>query len=129
MEPNQGGGDDTAMNGICLNCSRGGTVCSTVGPRGSWSYSGTCSSGFNTFDLRFADSQGSGDDTGANAVRLYCSSDGSGYSTSNEGPWGQWVWHTNCESGKLFCGIRTRVERPQGADDDTALNGVELYCC
>ena len=33
------------------------------------------------------------------------------------------------DSGTVFCGIRTRVQRDQGGGDDTALNGVQFKCC
>ena len=129
MERNQYGGDDTALNGICLICSQGGVICSTVGPWGPWAESQTCSSGFNAFKIKYEASLRRGDDTGANEVLLYCSSNGAGYQTSNAGPWGSWTGHKQCPSGQVFCGIQTRVEANQGSGDDTALNGVDFACC
>ena len=133
MERNQGGGDDSALNGICLICSQGGTVCSTVGPWGSWRTSRTRLSGFNAFKMKYERKQGRrGDDSGANAVRLYANSYANsyyGYNTSNEGKWGKWSGSMKCMSGTVICGIRTRVERNQGRGDDTALNGVQFKCC
>ena len=33
-----------------------------------------------------------------------------------------------CPDGFAVMGIRTQVQFAQGSGDDTALNGVELYC-
>ena len=129
VEANQGGGDDSALNGICLICSQGGVICSTVGPWGSWAESSTCSSGFNAFNLKSEEEQGGWDDSAANEVILYCSSSGAGYQTSNAGPWGGWTGYKRCPSGQVFCGIQTRVEAYLGRGDDTALNGVKFACC
>jgi len=130
VERSQGHRDDTALNGICLICSTGGTVCSTVGRRGSWRTSHRSSlSGFNRFRMKYERKQGHRDDTGANAVRLYAKGNYYTYHTSNEGKWGKWSGVKNCKSGTVICGIRTRVERNQGRGDDTALNGVQFKCC
>jgi len=129
VEANQGGGDDSALNGICLICSQGGVICSTVGPWGSWAETGrTCSTGFNAYNVKSEANQGGGDDTSANGVMLYCN-DGNPYITSNFGPYGSWTGHKQCPSGQVFCGIQTRVEANQGGGDDTALNGVDFACC
>ena len=51
-----------------------------------------------------------------------------GKGTGNWGTYGG--WSESCAKGTGVCGIRTKVERPQGYDkDDSALNDVELYCC
>ena len=129
MERNQGGGDDSALNGICLICNQGGTVCSTVGPWGSWRTSRTRLSGFDEFRFKYEKKQGKGDDSGANAVRLYAATTTYVYKTSNEGKWGKWSTTKQCKSGRVICGIRTLVERKRGSGDDTALNGVQFKCC
>ncbi len=50
-------------------------------------------------------------------------------SWSDSTNWGDWGgWSDACE-GKGICGIKTRVEAPQGRGDDTALNDVCMFCC
>ncbi|KAL5268349.1 hypothetical protein ACHWQZ_G002274 [Mnemiopsis leidyi] len=131
VEGNQGGGDDTALNGICLHCNNDKTICSTVGPWGSWVRSEQCDAGFTGADFKVESNQGGGDDTAANGLELVCASGGSLF-TSNMGSWGSWEGYKYCSSGQRICGIQTRVEPGQGGDDDeddTTLNGVDLRCC
>ena len=35
---------------------------------------------------------------------------------------------TMCSDGKYIAGARVRFEDPIGSGDDTALNGLEIYC-
>lgn len=43
--------------------------------------------------------------------------------------WGDWGdWSDECQ-GKGICGIKTKVDVPQGVKDDTALNDTRMYCC
>ncbi|XP_050948887.1 vitelline membrane outer layer protein 1-like isoform X2 [Labeo rohita] len=128
-------GDDTALNGIRLHCTKGSSqsyhdyssVQSDVGSWGRWTDIKWCPSGFlSAFQLRVERSQGNGDDTAANNIKFQCSQgtlqgDGTGW-----GDWGD--WSQTCE-GKGICGISTRIEAPQGRGDDTALNDVIMYCC
>ncbi|XDV38014.1 hypothetical protein PO909_007556, partial [Leuciscus waleckii] len=67
------------------------------------------------------------DDTSVNNIRFKCSQ---GSVLQGEGgPWGDWgYWSPSCK-GTGICGIKTRVEEPQGMGDDTALNDVIMYCC
>ncbi|XP_059375713.1 vitelline membrane outer layer protein 1-like [Carassius carassius] len=134
-----GDGDDTALNGIRLHCvytangvassyTNYATVGSDVGSWGVWRDIKWCPSGFLTaFQLKVEKPQGSGDDTAANNIQFKCSS---GSSLLGEGTkWGDWGgWSQTCQ-GKGICGIKTRVEIPQGRGDDTALNDVRMYCC
>ncbi|NWU31728.1 VMO1 protein, partial [Dyaphorophyia castanea] len=47
-----------------------------------------------------------------------------------DGPKGTWGdWSPSCPGSWRVCGISTRLEPPQGGDDDTALNDVKLHCC
>ena len=50
----------------------------------------------------------------------------------NGGEWGTWSTVESCPVNTAICGIRTQIEPYQGSattDDDTALNGVEFFCC
>jgi len=70
--------------------------------------------------------QGSrGDDTALNSIRMYCSN--GGYVNSLMGIWGDWSNRGSCSTG--FNAYRLRVEERQGSQgDDTATNGVQLFC-
>ncbi|KAK2850863.1 hypothetical protein Q5P01_007153 [Channa striata] len=136
VERKQGNGDDTALNGVRLYCvnsnNRGGphtTVESSVGRWGEWTPVKWCSSGYlASFMLRVEPSQGSGDDTSVNNIKFICS--GSGAQLEGDGmEWGSWgTWSNKCPKSAI-CGLKTRVEAPQGDGDDTALNDVEFFCC
>ncbi|XP_003996201.1 vitelline membrane outer layer protein 1 homolog [Felis catus] len=135
VEPPQGiPGDDTALNGIRLHCSRGNAerntqvVESQSGRWGAWSEPQWCPGGgfLVAFSLRVEAPMAPGDNTAANNVRFRCS-DG----TELEGPglaWGDFgEWSKACPKG--VCGLQTKVERPRGLRDDTALNDVRFFCC
>uniref|UniRef100_A0A9J8AQV5 Vitelline membrane outer layer protein 1-like n=1 Tax=Cyprinus carpio carpio TaxID=630221 RepID=A0A9J8AQV5_CYPCA len=130
-------GDDTALNGIRLHCvaSKGSSdsyrdyssVQSDVGSWGRWTDIKWCPSGFLTaFQLRVERSQGDGDDTAANNILFRCSQGTLHGDGTNWGDWG--TWSQTCE-GKGICGLKTRIEVPQGRGDDTSLNDVIMYCC
>ncbi|XP_053572109.1 vitelline membrane outer layer protein 1 [Bombina bombina] len=133
VEPTQGRGDDTALNGIRLHCvdrennQKQNTITSKEGPWGYWSSTFWClDSHLISFSLRVEPPQGDGDDTAANNIRFTCLNnhniEGSGHSWGTYGP-----WSLNCKDG--ICGIQTKVEDSQGRGDDTALNDVQFYCC
>ncbi|MEE6524229.1 hypothetical protein FKM82_023578 [Ascaphus truei] len=133
VEGKQGKGDDTALNGIRLHCvSKDASqterlIQSAEGRWGSWTSTVWCPNGnLIAFSLRVESFQGLGDDTAANNIMFKCSDNsilqGSGQSWGKYGGWSQ-----SCQIG--ICGIRTKVERPQGNGDDTALNDVEFKCC
>lgn len=144
--------DDTAMNAVRLICGSNHptlglinvhTIKSKEGPWGDWAQSesieycpwGTYAKGFQT---RVEKSQGGGrneDDTAMNTVRLICSDSAQTSITSYQGQWGDWGTKAFCPEGKYICGFKTRVEKDLGGgklnkgNDDTALNGIEMYCC
>uniref|UniRef100_A0A8C1F1Y4 Uncharacterized protein n=1 Tax=Cyprinus carpio carpio TaxID=630221 RepID=A0A8C1F1Y4_CYPCA len=134
-----GNGDDTALNGIRLHCVHKpnglsasyynfASVSSDVGSWGRWTDIKWCPSGFLTaFKLKVEVPQGNGDDTAANNILFRCSQ---GSLLTGDGTrWGTWGgWSQTCQ-GKGICGIKTRVERPQGSGDDTALNDASMFCC
>ncbi|XP_067232584.1 vitelline membrane outer layer protein 1-like [Chanodichthys erythropterus] len=135
--------DNTALNGIRLYCvsqtkdlldsNEDTFVQSDVGSWGEWTDAKWCPSGFLTaFQLRVQSAQKLQDNTAANNIRFKCSQ-GEGTDLllqgdgTDRGEWGD--WSPLCQ-GKGICGIRTRVEEPQGyLRDDTALNDVRMYCC
>lgn len=127
-------GDDTALNGIQLICGNGSinnpTISSKIGPWGNWSGWRTCSSHATPvtgFDIKIEGGQGSGDDTAANDIDLYCQN-GTMLSATGAGPWGTWTPKYSCPVGQAVMGLITRVEDPIGSGDDTAFNGLRLIC-
>ncbi|XP_058271598.1 vitelline membrane outer layer protein 1-like [Hemibagrus wyckioides] len=133
-----GDGDDTALNGIALRCTKPmgstkepqpySTVQSDAGSWGSWTQNIWCPKGvLQAFQLRVESGQGRGDDTAANNIRFSCTG---GVELTGSGMyWGEWGgWSEKCV-GAGICGIQTKVESPQGSGDDTALNDVTFYCC
>ena len=132
VEPNQDGGDDTALNGICLICSGGDEICSTEGPWGDdfhESTQGKCEAGMTAFKMKFQEEQGADDDTAANDLMLRCKDDGLWKQVPEFHNWGNWSEVYSCPSGSVICGLSTRVEKRQGRGDDTSLNGVKFWCC
>ncbi|XP_063056399.1 vitelline membrane outer layer protein 1-like [Engraulis encrasicolus] len=134
VEGRQGGGDDTALNGIRLLCrhvnnySARRIIASSEGRWGRWTSYRTCGcAGYlRSFRLRVERPQGWGDDTAANNIMFRCTD---GRLLTGAGlTWGSWGgWSSSCTRG--ICGIRTKIERPQGWGDDTALNSVIFRCC
>jgi hypothetical protein len=138
-ESSQGADDDTALNGIQLDCfnrttgAYAGFVTSGQSNWGSWRARGTT----NPFDVSnpFVGGQalvetprGAGDDTAANRVDLVAKN-GTWTSLSSATGWGTWQPVRSCAVGQAICGVSTRVEGSQGFGDDSALNGIAFACC
>lgn len=85
----------------------------------------------------FKSFQGSpfGDDSAANGIKFKCRrKDDSGRTKTigHAGFWGSFgSWSEECQKGTAICGLRTKVEPPQGGfwNDDSALNDVQFVCC
>ena len=139
VESSQGGGnsdDDTALNAVRLLCKQpraGGEewIAAHEGLWGSWHGEARCP-GSNTLRsarIRLESSQGGGDDTAANNLQFACNGTLGTLQASGGMSWGSWrSWH-QCPDNTAICGIDSKFEGSQGGDDDTALNGVRLYCC
>ncbi|XP_044306692.1 vitelline membrane outer layer protein 1 homolog [Varanus komodoensis] len=53
----------------------------------------------------------------------------SSISVANGGRWGEWTWTEMCPEGSYATGFSIKVkEYGGGAFDDTALNGIRLFC-
>jgi hypothetical protein len=138
-ESSQGADDDTALNGIQLDCfnrttgAYAGFVTSGQSNWGSWRARGIT----NPFDVSnpFVGGQalvetprGGGDDTAANRVNLVAKN-GTWTSLASGTGWGTWQPVRSCAAGQAICGVSTRVEGSQGFGDDSALNGIAFACC
>jgi hypothetical protein len=134
VESGQGRGDDTALNTVALSCaaSAGGPLTewldSHPGHFGTWGSEPICNGFITGARMRIEGNQGRGDDTAANSVEMSCS-DGASIATDNGGPWGSWTDWSFCGPSEKVCGLRVRVEGPQGGGDDTGMNALELFCC
>ncbi len=135
VEYPQGVGDDTALNSVALYCTdrNGNPVGSYVTPHighwGSWAYN-KCQRGAHMthFRLKVEGWQGPSDDTSANAVNFWCSS-AVEIGASNAGAWGGWGSWKGGYSNAAICGVKEKMESPQGSGDDTALNDVQFVWC
>jgi len=136
FENNQGGGDDTAANGLTLkfcglrnwNFQQTKTIYS--GNWGDWRNMAMCPYGkyIGGAVVRFEDNQGGGDDTALNGLGLWCVDKnwrGGQWKEVFGGLWGNWKsW--GYRVGKLVKKARVRFEDNQGGGDDTALNGIHF---
>uniref|UniRef100_A0A8C1V5U3 Vitelline membrane outer layer 1 homolog a n=1 Tax=Cyprinus carpio TaxID=7962 RepID=A0A8C1V5U3_CYPCA len=130
--------DNKGLTGIRLHCIslsnvlKGSfedytSVQSEAGSWGWWTDIKWCPCEFLTaFQLRVESSQLFGDDTAANNIMFRCTQE---YLYGDGTLWGKWGdWSQMCR-GTGICGIKTRIEEPQGSGDDTALNDVRMFCC
>lgn len=141
IEGGQGGGDDTAMNAIRLTCCNNNPVFGVMNMQvlstnnengwGDWGFTEYCPAGsyVRGYQFRMEGSQGGGDDTAGNAIRLICSDPGATSLYSSQSGWGGWGGVSYCPSNQYACGFQTRNEGGQGGGDDTALNGIRIRCC
>ncbi|XP_077116863.1 vitelline membrane outer layer protein 1-like [Ranitomeya variabilis] len=137
VEIKQKADDDTGLNGIRLHCLNKTDIHPNVkdeyiiksaeGPWGEWSPTLWCPVGhLISFSMQVEPPRRGVDDTAANNVMFQCTDYeimlGAGHS------WGDYGrWSGKCMDG--ICGMKAKVERPQGSGDDTALNDVQFICC
>lgn len=131
--------DNTSVNAIRLYCynttlHHTGIVTSSTMNRGSWTGVYSCEEGdfLGGYDLKSQPEEGAlGDNTAANALRMYCKSQGEDvYMESPGNKWGAWLGPSFCRTKMAVCGLMTLVEDDQGGlSDDTALNDVRFLCC
>ncbi len=138
IEPDQGKGDDSALNGIKLTCTTmdgrdKGDIISGEGPWGFYRGKKFCSTGFATgFQLRSEPDLKSGDDGAAIDLTLFCTQTDGTTSKMVGGEvltFGDYTKEQHCPAATAICGIRTQIEREQGSGDDSALNNVDFACC
>ncbi|CAG2240003.1 unnamed protein product [Mytilus edulis] len=75
-----------------------------------------------------------GDNSAANYIRFKCrelDSPSSATTLGTSGLWGDYgAWSEYCAVGSAICGLKVRIQLPQGVIiDDTALNDVQFFCC
>jgi hypothetical protein len=138
-ESSQGIGDDTALNGIQLDCydrvsgAYAGFITSQLGPWGTWGARAVTNpyvvgNPIAGGQMLVESPQGAGDDTAANALVLRALNGTNSAPPVNTG-WGSWQPLRTCAAGQAVCGVTTRLEGSQGAGDDTSLNGIAFACC
>lgn len=138
IEPDQGKGDDSALNGIKLSCTTSdgrhtGDITSGEGRWGFYRGRKFCRTGYaNGFQLRSEPDQKSGDDAAAIDLTLLCSHTDGTTSRIVGGDFltfGSYTQEQICPPATAICGIRTQIEPDQGSGDDSALNNVDFACC
>lgn len=131
-----GGKDDTAANGIRVQCCDGRDVLvNDDNPWGKWNEFASCPAGTAVCggQVRF-EWDGGRDDTALNGIKLRCCNiqppnDKMDEILVHPGIWGDWRDWQFCPAGQFACGVRPRVESYQGHGDDTGLNGIIFDCC
>jgi len=138
-EANQGGGDDTAVNGFAMFCSDGSMIKTKEGKWGGWTPDNTfCRNNdpMTGFRMWVEKPKGNGDDTAVDHMQIAC---GMGvpeppYMVSTRYDLDLVTWAGGntvdqfCSYGLKVVGFITRVEDDQGGNDDTALNGLRVFC-
>ena len=136
-EKKQGGSeDDSALNSIELHCRKPNSafktksISSSKGFWGDWGSTAWCTSDkpVDGFKVQEEPKQGEDDDSSLNNIALYCKDETAAKHASVNTNWGSWKPVQRCPDGFAVVGLKTRVENKQGDGDDTALNGLELYC-
>ncbi len=135
VESPVGDRDDTALNGVELDCqplvrAAASPLLIDAGLYGTWQGFSRCQDGpMNGMNLRFESSQGGSDDAGATNLKGSCVSGETIQAPGGLDQWGSFLGATYCPPGTAVCGAHVRTEGSQGGGDDTTLNGIELACC
>ncbi|OXA61411.1 Vitelline membrane outer layer protein 1 [Folsomia candida] len=121
--------DDTAINGIGLNCA----FPSKIGPNGIWEECRCPASPFEAVighRLCVLETQGAMDDVSAYGLYIICEKTGL-HRCVREIDFGECSPEVVCpEEYPRICGIQTQVEDNQWwLLDQTSLNNVDFYCC
>lgn len=124
--------EGAGLNSIKLICNDAAltAIQSGDGYYGIWDTEIFCSNGkrLNGFKFKAQTNQGSGDDTAANGIHMFCE-DGTSLVPLLEGNKGTWGQVKYCRNGQFICGIQCQIEPDQGTGDDTGLNNVKFFCC
>ena len=137
VEPRQGNGDDTAMNGIRFivcneqNWAQQQTKTIHEGLWGDWSNTVLCPTGSFISGLQFRyEDRMNGDNTALNGLRIRCDDPSARWQEVHPGIWGVWKSQVSFTSPKrLICGARSRFQPHIGNGDDTGMNGLEVELC
>ena len=101
---------------------------------GGWGSAQYCPQGSFVYGYRqkTESKQGGGDDTALNAIELHCvgpNNNGLVRITSSTQKWGNWDSPSYCSGhGNPVTGFQMQIEKEQGKGDDTAANGIKLFC-
>lgn len=137
FEGSQGGGDDTALNGLKLLCEDiyhpqdTREVIVHEGFWGAWRNPVYVPDNCYVVGVatRIEARQGTGDDTALNGIKMIYRNRVTlqvGIITLEDGIWGSWAGEASVPDDSLVCGVQIRIESPQRDGDDTAMNGINL---
>lgn len=126
-------GDNTGLNSIKMFCSENAIsnpIESATGQWGDWSETYSCSPAngpLKGFAMRTLWPRDHEDEVVATDILGIC---GDGTRIGGEMPedWGSWSSDFMCPKDLNTVGFITRIEGYQGDGDDTAMNGMRMYC-
>ena len=133
QKPQEGSGDDSGGNAVCLECRKVENPCSKHGKWGDWSDPQICpaNSFLSGWRQNVEGNQGDGDDTSLDNVEYRCRDIETWQRTKDlkveAAEWGTWSRWKECPEGQFICGIQTRVE--DQTRDNSALNDIKHQCC
>ena len=127
-------GDNSGLNSLRMYCSANNGASTTLissnnGYWGDWSSIYKCSATngpLKGFALKRLWSRDHRDEVEATEVRGICQDNT--VIGGDLGYWGTWSYNFICPAGENVVGFKNRVESKQGEGDDTAMNGLRMYC-